>query len=427
MGEKILIIGMGGREHSLGWKLAQSDGVDEVLYAPGNGGTFSEIKSRNVLIDGTQIENFGKIVQLIDRENIGLVVVGPEAPLDRGIVDYLNLFGIDNVFGPTKSASRLESDKFYSFDIMNKLGIPQASGVKCHTLDESINAIKYFNGNVVIKARGPSNGKGVIVCDTKEGALELIVRHNARYGKEALISERLYGEEFSIFGISDGEKVMPFDVSFQDHKRLLDEDHGPNTGGMGAYGPAPIAHSDVIKYVSDEIMNPVVEKMNEEGNMFRGFLYAGMIMTYEGPKVLEFNVRMGDPECQTAMMLINDLYAPISLSLEMRLGVKDISFKPGYSCCVVLASRGYPYGYSGDLVISNLDEAEKMTDIKVFHSGTRFDDGKIFTSGGRVLGVTSYSYDGIFDAKVKVYEAVSKIKVPGGFHYRTDIGDKALW
>jgi phosphoribosylamine--glycine ligase len=242
-----------------------------------------------------------------------------------------------------------------------------------------------------------------------------------------LIAERLCGQEFSVFGISDGNRVSPLEISLQDHKPLLDGDKGPNTGGMGAYGPAPIASADVVRDVARNIMTPLVQKMKEQGAEYKGFVYGGMIITEHGPKVIEFNIRFGDPECQPAMtMLKSDLYRALSSSLDGRLDQVKMEFNPGAACCVVLASQGYPEGYKKGLTITGLEDANRVGGVKVFHAGTKIDNGQILTSGGRVLGVTRYSPGVIADAQKIAYDGVSKINVSGDFHYRKDIASKAL-
>ncbi len=426
--KKVMVIGSGGREHALGWKIGQDDEVSEIIYAPGNAGT-QEGKGRNVPLDGSKTENFEAVYNLVRSENIDMVVVGPEQPLAEGLVDYLNSKGFSRVFGSTKEASQLESDKFFSYDRMGELGIPQANSIKCYTTDEAIRAINNHATleGVVIKARGLTGGKGVTVCDSKEIAFDEIKQHAEKYGPEVLIAERLFGQEFSVFGISDGNKVSPLEISVQDHKPLFDGDHGPNTGGMGAYCPAPIADADVVRNIAENIMTPIVQRMEEMEMEYKGFLYAGMIMTEQGPKVIEFNIRMGDPESQPAMMMLkNGLYRPLSLALDGKLNEIDMDFNPGAACCVVLASQGYPGSYQKGLPISGLDEASEMEGVKVFHAGTKSDSGKILATGGRVLGVTGYSPKGIAESQKLAYAAVSKISVPGGFYYRKDIADKAL-
>ena len=317
MKNKVLIIGSGGREHALGWKLGQSDEVSEVIYAPGNAGTQEE-KGRNISVDGSKKDNFPDLLDFVNSESVDMVVVGPETPLADGVVDYFNPRGYNRIFGPTQRASLLESDKFFSFDLMQEIRIPQADSVKCYSTDDAIRAIneRTTERGIVIKARGLTGGKGVTVCNSREQALAEIRDHADKYGSEVLIAERLYGQEFSVFGISDGNRVSPLEISLQDHKLLLDGDKGPNTGGMGAYGPAPIASAEVVRRVTENVMTPLVQRMKEQGVEYRGFVYGGMIMTEQGPKVIEFNIRFGDPECQPAMMMLrSDLYKILSSSL----------------------------------------------------------------------------------------------------------------
>ncbi len=417
---KILIIGSGGREHSLGWKFSQNDEISTVFYAPGNGGT-AENKGININIDGTKKENFEKIYEFIINDKIDMVIVGPEVPLADGIVDYLNNRGYDRVFGPPQKASLLESDKFFSYDLMDKLHIPQAESIKCNNIDDAKKWIKrlYKNG-IVIKARGLTGGKGVYVYDSKEDALRDINSHFITYNNEILIAERLFGKEFSIFGISDGTKVIPFDVAFQDHKRLKDNDKGPNTGGMGAYGPVPFITREKIFDINKRILTPIIQELRNSGIIYKGFIYAGMMKTENGYKVLEFNVRLGDPESQPAMMMLkSDLYDILSRALDGKLD-NNIQFS-GAACCVVLASQGYPINYKKYLPISGLENAEKIENVKIFHSGTQKEGDIVFSNGGRVFGVTGFSPNNIEDARNKAYEAISKIKILGGFSYRKDI------
>jgi phosphoribosylamine---glycine ligase len=426
--EKVLIIGSGAREHALGWKIAQSPEVSDVFYAPGNAGT-CEGKARNIPIDGTKNDNFSKLYDFVDSESIDMIVVGPEAPLAQGIVDNFYSKGFDRIFGPTKKASVLEYDKFFSYDIMDELGIPQAKSIKCYSNDDAINAINEIitDKGVVIKAKGLTSGKGVTLCDSIEQALSEINVHANKYGRELLIAERLYGQEFSVFGISDGKKVLPFEISFQDHKTVLDNDKGPNTGGMGAYGPAPIASAELVRNIVDNIMTPLIHRMKEKALEYKGFIYGGMIMTEQGIKVIEFNSRFGDPECQPAMMMLkSDLYSTLSSSLEGILDETKIELNPGAACCVVLVPQGYPGEHKTGDIISGLDDANNISGVKVFHAGTKKNNGDIITSGGRTLGVTGYSENGLIDAHKLAYKAVSKINIPGKFHYRNDIAKKAF-
>src|SRR3989344_595156 len=373
MKNKVLIIGSGGREHALGWNLGQSDEVSEVIYAPGNAGTQEE-KGRNISVDGSKKDNFPDLLDFVNSESVDMVVVGPETPLADGVVDYFNPRGYNRIFGPTQRASLLESDKFFSFDLMQEIRIPQADSVKCYSTDDAIRAIneRTTERGIVIKARGLTGGKGVTVCNSREQALAEIRDHADKYGSEVLIAERLYGQEFSVFGISDGNRVSPLEISLQDHKLLLDGDKGPNTGGMGAYGPAPIASAEVVRRVTENVMTPLVQRMKEQGVEYRGFVYGGMIMTEQGPKVIEFNIRFGDPECQPAMMMLrSDLYKILSSSLDGKLDQVKMEFNPGAACCIVLASQGYPEGYKKGLKISGLEDANQVSGIKKFNAGTK--------------------------------------------------------
>lgn len=431
--KNIGIIGSGGREHALGWKFGQSDNVGKVFYFPGNGGS-EEGKGVNVNIDGTKEENFSALFDFIERNDVDLTVVGPEVPLCNGIVNFFNSKGNNRIFGPTKGASALESDKFYSYDLMWRLGIPQAYGRKCRNIEEAIDGIMGMSvfdehEGVVIKARGLTAGKGVSVCNSKYEALEEMKKHSKSYGPHVLISERLYGEEYSIFGISDGKNVVPISISFQDHKRQFDGDIGKNTGGMGAYGPVPIAQRENVEELVEKFLNPLVREMSEDGNEYMGFIYMNVMQTPEGPKVLEFNARFGDPECQSAMMLLkSDLYDVMDASLTRNLKDIKLEYHSGSACCVVLPSRGYPEDYkqSLGLEINGLEEAALLDGVKVFHAGTKREGEKVLTSGGRVLGVTGYSPNGLQKAVERAYAGVSKINVCGGFSFRKDIGSKGL-
>ena len=400
--EKILIVGTGGRENALGWNLSQSREVDEVIHVSAE-------------------EKFSNILKLIRNREVDLTIIGPEEPLVGGIVDFLNSHGISSVFGPTKEMTRIESDKFYSYDLMRELKIPQASSIKCSSVSSIRESIRKFK-EPVLKCRCLKAGKGVKVYPSREKALEDLESFVNGFGEEVLVAERLYGQEFSVFGIADGKNILPFEMAFQDHKPLYDGDLGPNTGGMGAYGPVPIAPRDVVLNVVEDMMLPIVRRLN-----YKGFIYAGIMLTDEGPKVIEFNARFGDPEAQPAMMMLSEsLYVPIKLSLKERVSEASLILREGASCCVVLTSKGYPGKYEKGLPISGIDEAERIEGIKIFPSGARFENGKWYTNGGRVLGVTSYSVQGIEEAQKLAYRAVSRISVPRGFHFRRDIANKDI-
>ena len=433
----VAVLGSGGREHALGYNLALDSDVSDVFYLPGNAGTAREFKGQNVPIDGTQKNNFEAVWDFIQYTNVGLVVPGPEGPLHDGLVDYLHSKKYRRVFGPTQAATQLEADKFYSYEVMRVLGIPQADSVLCHSTEEALYALQHHRPDekgIVIKARGLTGGKGVTVCDSRRQARKEIYEHASKYGPEVLIAQRLYGQEYSFLGLSDGHTFLPIQISFQDHKRLLDGDKGPNTGGMGAYGPAPIAPQQTLDEVTREVMTPVVRYMERCGTPLVGTVYGALIQTDEGFKVLEFNVRFGVPEAQPAMMLVRSLYEPISLALERKLDQAQLTYRQGSALCVVLASEGYPGNYDKDIPICGLEDVECMDSIKIFHAGTTLNEqGKVVTHGGRVLGVTAYSPRGLLSSHLNVYNTIPRIVQPTEeqagrkvFHWRTDIGDKAF-
>ncbi len=420
---KVLIIGGGGREHALGWKLAQSEQVSAVLFAPGNGGTMGG-KCRNLSLDGTKATSQEAVAALIQEEGIDLTLVGPEVPLMEGLVDFLRSQGIHRVFGPMQAAAALECDKFFSYELMKEAGIPQAEGVCCRSQAEAEAAIKAHTTElgIVLKARGLAAGKGVVVCSDIAEALSALPRLIASFGPDILVSERLSGPEFSIFGVCDGKQVIPWEMSFQDHKALLDGDRGPNTGGMGAFGPAPVASLEVVHQIHRDVMTPVVEAFARRGIPYTGFLYAGMMLTPEGPKALEFNVRFGDPECQPAMvMLESDLYPLLDAAVEGRLEQSLMRFRAGAACCVVLAAQGYPGEVQKGQRIEGIDAAESIEGVKVFHAGTRREGADTLTQGGRVLGVTGYAETGLVQARQLAYDACAQIHTQEGFVYRRDI------
>lgn len=420
---KVLIIGSGGREHALGWKLAQSEQVSEVLFAAGNGGTMGG-KLRNLPLDGTKAIAQEEIARCIREEGIDLTLVGPEVPLMAGLVDFLHAQGIKRVFGPVQAAAALEGDKFFSFELMKEAGIPQAEGVCCRSQAEAEAAIRTHTtaGGIVLKVRGLAAGKGVVVCDDVTEAMAALPRLIASFGSDILVSERLSGPEFSIFGVCDGKRVIPWEMSFQDHKTLLDGDRGPNTGGMGAFGPSPVASLAMVHRIHQEVMTPVVEAFARRGIPYTGFLYAGMMLTPEGPKALEFNVRFGDPECQPAMvMLESDLYTLLDAAVEGRLVQAPMAFRAGAACCVVLAAQGYPEEVRKGQAIEGIDKAEDISGVTVFHAGTRREGEGFVTHGGRVLGVTGYAAAGLVQARQLAYDACAQIRTEEGLVYRRDI------
>ncbi|MFH1054078.1 MAG: phosphoribosylamine--glycine ligase [Candidatus Woesearchaeota archaeon] len=431
--EDVLVIGKGGREHALAWKLSISPHIGTVYVAPGNPGTNEEQGIVNIDLDGAKPENFPELYNFVKSNNVGTVVCGPEDPLAAGLVDFFHDKGYKRVFGPTKSAAELEASKIYSWKLMTRVGLLQADSIEYNDLESAVDAVDEVGGrgkeggqDVVIKADKLCAGKGVLVCDEPPDR-KTLEKHLEDYGNEGLVAQRLRGEEFSVFGFSDGEKVRALQASFQDHKPRDDCDRGPNTGGMGAYGPAPVADSDIVKIVQDQYMTPLIQKMREEGRPFVGFLYGGMMMTSDGIYVIEWNIRHGDPECQPAVALMNsDLYEVIDLCLNGKADQADLSVKPGYSCCIVVAGPDYPSSSSKGKLIMGVDAANNIAGCKVFHAGTALNDrGELITAGGRLLGVTSYHAD-MKEAQKIAYAGANLIDVQGGKHMRNDIMDKAF-
>ena len=421
---KILVIGQGGREHALVWKLAQSPNVEKVYCAPGNAGTAIDGENVNIASD-----DLGRLMSFAKHNDIDLTVVGPEAPLVAGIVDEFKSQGLA-VFGPSKSAARLEGSKAFSKEIMKKAGVPTAN---FSTFTDVEQALAYLensdDGPVVVKADGLAAGKGVYVCENVAGATKavkeiLLDKSFGAAGDKIVIEECLEGQEVSILAIVDGDTIIPLETS-QDHKRAHDGDAGPNTGGMGAYSPATTVTDTVMDDIIRDILVPTIHTMKVEGHPFSGVLYAGLMLTPAGPKVLEFNVRFGDPEAQPVLMRMKtDLAQVLSLAASGRLAELDpIEWHDDAAVCVVMASEGYPGSYEKGRVIEGLEEAAKLPETKVFHAGTTAKDMQVLNDGGRVLGVTALG-GSIQDAKAAAYKAVDKISWPGGWN-RSDISDKA--
>lgn len=421
---KVLVVGNGGREHALVWKLAQSSQVDTVYCAPGNAGTAAD--GINVPIPATEI---GKLRTFAKENAIDLTVVGPEAPLVDGIVDEFVSAGL-RVFGPRQNAARLEGSKAFAKDIMRKAGVPTADYRAFTRLEEAtawIDALE--EGPLVVKADGLAAGKGVVICDTRAEAklaAEEMLRHGqfGDAGREIVVEELLVGQETSILAIVDKDTIIPLATS-QDHKRALDGDQGLNTGGMGAYSPAPIVTDELMDEIVRRVLVPTVHEMRVQGCPFSGVLYAGLMITKNGPQVLEYNVRFGDPEAQPVLMrLESDLAQVLSLAADGRLAeMEGLQWDTRPAVCVVMASEGYPGDYSKGLLIGGIDDANKLDATHVFHAGTAERDGCVVTSGGRVLGVTAMG-DTIQDAKAAAYRAVDCIRWDGCWN-RTDISDKA--
>ena len=421
---KILVVGNGGREHALVWKLAQSPQVETVYCAPGNAGT--AIDGINVPIPASEI---GPLRTFATDNRIDLTVVGPEAPLVSGIVDEFHDAGL-RIFGPSQQAARLEGSKAFAKDIMRQAGVPTADYRVFRRAEDAEAWIDSLDeGPLVVKADGLAAGKGVIVCDSRAAARQAAadMLRSGRFGeagREIVVEERLQGQEVSILAIVDRETIVPLATS-QDHKRAHDGDRGPNTGGMGAYSPAPIVTESLMDEIVRRILVPTVHEMRVQGCPFSGVLYAGLMLTQQGPQVLEYNVRFGDPEAQPVLMLLkSDLAQVLSLAADGRLAeLEGLDWDPRPAVCVVMASEGYPGDYCKGHVIEGLDKAASRPLTKVFHAGTTERGADIVTSGGRVLGVTAMG-DSIPDAKTAALQAVGDITWDGCWN-RTDIADRA--
>ncbi len=416
---RVLVIGGGGREHALAWKITQSPKVTQVFCAPGNAGT--AVIAKNVSIPADQID---QLLQFAQENEIGLTVVGPEQPLVMGIVDRFQEKGL-RIFGPSARAAELEGSKAFSKNIMEKYSLPTAEYEIFTSHEKARRYIDKETGPIVVKASGLAAGKGVILCrNAEEGrhAVDTIMKDKlfGSAGDEVVIEEFLQGQEVSVLAFTDGNTVLLMD-SAQDHKAALDGDRGPNTGGMGAYSPAPVFTDIMRQKVRDKIMFPLVRAMKAEGRPYQGILYAGLMLTKHGPKTLEFNARFGDPETQPLLVRMeSDIIPLFEACIDGTLEQCDLKWKPETSVCVVMAAKGYPGSYEKGKEISGLDEAGALPDVVVFHAGTEGESGKVLTNGGRVLGITATGPD-TPSAIAKAYEAVSKIKWDG-IHYRKDIG-----
>lgn len=424
---KVLVVGSGGREHTMCWKFARSSMVEKVYCAPGNAGIANDAECIDIGV--TELE---KLADFAETNDIGLSVVGPEVPLCAGIVDVFRSRGL-KVFGPDKEAARLEGSKTYAKDFMKKYDIPTAEAQDFSNKDEAIVYVKrkFSEGSegIVVKADGLAAGKGVIVALKEQVALDAVEDcFEGVFGEAGscvLIEECLFGEEASILALVDGNTIKSL-ASSQDHKRLLDQDGGPNTGGMGAYSPAPVIDLDteLQKVVQEQILNNFLRGLQEEGLYFRGIIYAGIMVTQNGPKVLEFNVRFGDPETQAVLLRLESDLADIMLKTsEAKLDEVELNWSDDVAVCVVMASGGYPASYNKGHTISGLEDAEADGAV-VFHAGTSLVDGNIVNTGGRVLGVTALGAD-IKQAIKNVYKAVDKISWQDVF-YRKDIAYRAL-
>ncbi len=428
---KVLIIGNGGREHALAWKIKQSPRVTDVFVAPGNAGT-----ARDAINVPIQAEDIAGLIKFAKAEKIGLTVVGPEAPLALGVVDAFESEKL-RIFGPSQAASQLESSKAFCKNLLRQADVPTADFQVFRDPDDAMRFIKgRFPGErdrcpVVVKADGLAAGKGVIVCKRRDDALDAIDRISRRRefgkaGSQMIIEERLEGPEASVLAITDGRTILPLPPA-QDHKPAFDGDAGPNTGGMGAYCPTPVVDDALMAWIEEHVLVPTIHTMKRNRKPFRGVLYAGLMITPQsGPKVLEYNCRFGDPECQPLIMrlksdLMDILEAVVDQALD-RIDAPEWDTRP--AICVVMASQGYPGDYEKGRPITGIDAADALPDVKVFHAGTRLENDMILTNGGRVLGVTALG-DTISVAKLNAYTAVQKIRWAGGW-CRKDISDKAL-
>lgn len=420
---KILVVGGGGREHAIVWKLAQSRHVDKIFCAPGNAGIARLAECVDV-----DVNNFDKLLDLVRYEGIDLTIVGPEDPLSRGIADTFEKEG-RKILAPNAKAAQIESSKEFSKDFMKRYAIPTAEYKVFTSYVHAEEYVRLMGAPVVIKADGLAAGKGVFVCDTVEDAvkaLRLIMKERAfgEAGEKVVVEECLQGEEASYMAFIDGTSIMPM-VSSQDHKRVFDLDKGLNTGGMGAYTPAPIVDETMEALIMQKVMWPALRGFAAEGIKYKGILYAGLMIKDGQPRVLEFNCRLGDPETQPVLMRLQSDLVDIALGVvDEKLSEVEARWTDEATVCVVMSSGGYPGPYEKGKPITGIDEANSLDGVFVFHAGTAFDGTTPVTAGGRVLGITATGKD-IATAQKKAYEAVGKIHFEGA-HFRRDIADKAL-
>ncbi|MBN9602274.1 MAG: phosphoribosylamine--glycine ligase [Afipia felis] len=414
----ILLIGSGGREHALAWKIAASTELTKLWCAPGNAGIAREAEC--IALD---VGDHAAVVAFCKANKVDLVVVGPEAPLAAGIVDDLAAAGI-KAFGPSKAASQLESSKGFTKDLCKANNIPTAAYER---FKDAAGAKAYVRDNgapIVVKADGLAAGKGVVVAMTlaeAEAAIDALFRTE---GAECVVEEFMEGEEASFFVLCDGENALPL-ATAQDHKRAFDGDQGPNTGGMGAYSPAPVMTDAMVARTMDEIIRPTLRAMKDKGMPYKGVLFAGLMITAEGPKLIEYNVRFGDPETQVLMMrMMSDLVPALMAAVDGELKHFDLRWYSQSALTVVMAAKGYPGDYAKGSIIEGLDEAGDIEGVEIFHAGTKSDGAQILANGGRVLNVTAIG-DSVGDAQRRAYQAVDRIRWPEGF-CRRDIGWQAI-
>ena len=416
---KVLVVGGGGREHSLVWKIRQSPEVEKVYCAPGNAGIAAHAECVPI-----GAEEIGKLKEFALEKTVELTVVGPEAPLVSGIVNEFEDAGL-GIFGPTRAAARLEASKSFAKEIMIAKNVPTADFRVFTDVEEALGHLLSVEPPVVVKADGLAAGKGVTVAHDRKTAQKAVERAFGDAGDKVMIEECLEGEEASILAFTDGKNVVPM-VSSQDHKPVYDDDEGPNTGGMGAYSPAPVVSNELLNEIFETIMMPIVEAMAEGGIPYRGVLYAGLMITKDGPMVLEFNARFGDPENQAIMPRLKSDIVPVMLACTKEGGLENCELEWLSDACVtvVLTSGGYPESYEKGFPIEGLDEAGASDGVIVFHAGTALKNSHIVTAGGRVLGVTALGRD-IPAAIDRAYDAVEKVRFER-MHYRKDIGAKAI-
>ncbi len=420
---KVLVIGSGGREHALCWKIKQSPLVKKLYCAPGNAGISKEAECVDI-----SVSDFDSLTAFVKEHGIDLTIVGPEQPLSEGIVDVFENEGL-KIFGPSKAAAELEGSKAFSKNLMKKYNIPTASYQTFTDLNDAISWIKKIDTPFVVKADGLAAGKGVVICNTVsegEKALNSIMKDKifGTAGSEVVIEEFLTGEEASFFVFTDGKDFVELQSS-QDHKAVYDGDKGPNTGGMGAYSPAPIVNETLRKKIIDTVVVPTINAMESEGRTYKGILYIGLMIEDQKFKVLEYNCRFGDPEAQPLLFRLKSDIVPIFNSIaSSKLGQKKLEWKTGYSVCVVMASNGYPGSYEKGYEIGGLEDLKDKDDIYIFHAGTKFSNNKVVTSGGRVLGITSLDNE-LMPAINKAYDTIKMIDSANLF-CRTDIGKKAI-
>ena len=419
----VLVLGSGGREHALVWKIRQSPRVKKIYCIPGNGGIapFAECVEH-------KLEDHAGLIRFAKEKNIDLTIVGPEAPLVSGIIDDFTMEGL-RIFGPTQKAARLEGSKVFAKEFMQRWNIPTAYFQTCRNYDEAQEVLSGASFPLVVKADGLAAGKGVVICQNRqeaEAALTQIMKEKifAAAGNQVVLEEFLVGEETSVLAVSDGINHVLLE-SCQDHKRVFDDDKGPNTGGMGAYSPAPVVTPDVWETINTAVIEPTLRGMDKEGCPFRGVLYAGLMITADGPKVLEYNVRFGDPETQAILpRLKSDLVDVLMGACSGDLDKVKLAWDPRACVCVVMSSGGYPGDYEKGKVITGIEAAEAQAEVVIFHAGTKAINGHLVTSGGRVLGVVGLG-KGVETAMARAYQAVERIHYDRRF-FRRDIGGKAL-